>query len=318
MDERFLNMCLTPPAECGCLDRETLYFIEEYNQILTTFLTKVDEVPSELTEKFLRSSGVVAFGHDPEDGGKIVPFLPAFGGDLSFDGIGTHIEGVTLNGHRIEGERGKDIAVIFNNGLYMPDAPFLKWYANMFSEADKSIRSNLLMSRLMPLGLATDEQTKKTIESAYKKVLDGELYAIAKVNNIIDDEAFKTSDITNVDNIAKIQYLSKFVDDLTRRLYVKYGIPISSNAKMAQTNEGELQGYEFYSQIYLNDCFEMRKRGIEDVNRIFGEGTGSVVLSKPFYTANTVALKEDQEQETETVEEVIDKEEKTDGLDSDD
>lgn len=312
------NMFLTPPLDPCNVTREDLYLIEEYNQILTTFEidTKDDNIKSELLERFLRSQGVLAIGEDPKDDYKLVPFLPAFGGDIASDGIGIEVSGVTLNGHEITGKRGDDIAIIWNNSLYFPDTPFLKWYANMFSEADKSIRSNLLMSRLMPIGLAGDEQTKKSIEEAYKKVLDGDLYAIAKINQLIEEDGFKTADITNVDNITKIQYLSKFVDDLTRRLYVKYGIPISSNAKMAQTNEGELQGYEFYSQIYLNDTFEQRKRGFDEVNRIFGRDW-TVKMSKPFDTANELSLRIEQEQAQAEEKEPENVEEESNGLDTD-
>lgn len=289
--------------------REGLYLMEEFQQILTTFAWGADKNPPELIEKYLRSKGCCAFGRSNPSGlnkGEVVPFSPAFGGPIGIDGLGTEISGVTLNGEYITGTRGKDIAVVFNCSTYMPDMPFLRWYAEMFSETDKSIRSNLLMSRLMPLGLAADEQSKKAIEAAYKKVLDGDLYAIAKINKIIDEEGFKTADITNIDNITKIQYLSKFYDDLTRRLYVKYGIPISSNAKMAQTNSEELVGYEFYSQIYLNDCLEMRKRGVDEINSIFGT-EWTVELSKPFSRSNEVALGEEEKEEeisTETPEEV--------------
>ena len=283
-------------------NREWLYYMEEFQQILTTFETKIAEIPSELTEKILRKNGVCAIGTNPKTG-KPVPFVPAFSGDIDIDGIGTEVTGVTLNGIDIKGKRGEDIAIIWNNSMYMPDSPFLAWYADMFAETDTSIRSNLLMSRLMPIGIAGDEESKKSLEKAYEKVLNGDLYAIALVNKLLTENGFETAEITNTDNITKIQYLSKFYDDLTRRLYVKYGIPISSNAKMAQTNEDELQGYEFYSQIYLNDCFEMRKKGIEEVNRIFGEGTATVALSKPFDRSRDVALKEEATTDVEPVEE---------------
>lgn len=315
---------------CGHIDRGSLYFLEEYQQILTTHKWDAPNVlsnselklKSELIEKFLRSWGVVGIAELKD---RLVPFLPAFGGDIDIDGLGLDVTGNTLNGDYIEGRRGENVAIIFNNSMYMPDTPYLHWYAQMFEETDKSIRNNLLMSRLMPLGLAADEQSKKAIEAAYKKVLDGDLYAIAKINKIIDEEGFKTADITNIDNITKIQYLSKFYDDLTRRLYVKYGVPMTnSNSKMAQTNEAELAGYEFFSQIYLNDTLEQRKIGAEEVNRIFGDryGEWSVDLSAPFSQARKEALSteggedeaedaevEETEEVTENNEEVVEEKE---------
>ena len=277
--------------------RDGLYLIESFNQILTTLTWKADKIPTELIEKFRRVFGGVAIGRNKA--GDLVPFCPAFGGDIGIDGIGMDVSGVTLNGENITGRRGEDIAIIWNNSLYYPDLPFLKWYAEMFDQVDKSMRVNLIMARLFPIGVANTEQMMKSMEDAYEKVISGEeLFAIVKGVDLKDDgEVFKTTEITQVGNIDKIQYLSKFHDDLTRRLYVRYGIPMTnSNGKMAQTNESELAGYEFYSQIYLNDNLEFAKRGCEEVNRIFGTNW-TVELSKPFQRANEDALKENEEKE---------------------
>lgn len=294
-------------------DRDCLYLIEEYQQILTTIKWDAGRIPSELIEKFRRSLGCVAIGRSKS--GELVPFSPAFGGDIDIDGIGLDVSGNTLNGEYITGRRGEDIAIIWNNSLYYPDLPFLKWYAKMFGEVDKSIRANLLMSRLFPIALVGDEQSKKSVEKAYEKLLKGDdLYAIAKVNKLLDDEGFNITDITQVGNVDKIQYLSKLYDDLMRRLYVRYGVPMSnSNGKMAQTNEKELAGYEFYSQIYLNDNLEMAQRGCEEVNKIFGT-EWSVELSKPFNKAKESVLEESEEEATEEVTETA--EEAQEGADN--
>lgn len=292
-------------------ERKELYFIEAYQQILTTYKwgNTSEFITSELIEKFSRNYGAVGIGRT-EETGTLAAFTPSFSGKIMTDGIGEDVEGVTLNGEHVKGKRNVDVAIIFNNSMYFPDTPFLAWYADLFDETDKSIRANLLMSRIMPIGLAADDKTEKSLNKAYDKLMAGDLFAIARVNKIIDEDVFKTEQITNPDNVNKLQYLSLFWDTLQKRLYQKYGIPMTNaNNKAAQVNEDEMLGSEFYSQIYLNDTYEMRLRGCEDVNRIFGLDW-TVEPSAPFHAAKKSVMEEEENEDvTDEDEEVTETEE---------
>ena len=96
-------------------------------------------------------------------------------------------------------------------------------------------------------------------EQAFEDVITGKSTPVDVIN------------LTDVNNIDKIQYLSKFHDDLLRRFCTLYGHAMQTSGKMAQQTTEELQGYNSFSMIIPNNRLEERKKGIDDFNRIFNE-----------------------------------------------
>ena len=56
--------------------------------------------------------------------------------------------------------------------------------------------------------------------------------------------------LTDPEHTDKLQYMSKFYDDVLRRFATFYGHPLASASKMAQVSNQELEGYKTYTRIY--------------------------------------------------------------------
>ena len=74
--------------------------------------------------------------------------------------------------------------------------------------------------------------------------------------------------LTDPRDVETIQYLSKLHDDLVRRIATLHGHKMNTTGKMAQMTRDELNESETFSHIYVCQQMEMRKRFVDDCNRI--------------------------------------------------
>lgn len=253
--------------------------------------------PYEYMEQCLIREGVTGIGKCV-DGEIIVGTLTSVG-NIGTYGLGTEGIVTSWNGSKqARGVIGKDIVRVFNNNTHTPDL-YLSWFADMFSQVDLSIYYNVQYARYNPFILVEDNQTKNAIEKALDNMKSGKLVTIlmSKVNSILGNKGFEVANISDVKNIDKVQYLSKLHDDLLRRFATMYGQAISSNGKMAQLNEKELEGYDTFSMIIPEDRLEMRKKAIEEINSIFGL-SATVDFSTPWKIAYERLKKENVSRET--------------------
>lgn len=187
-------------------------------------------------------------------------------------------------GYEMTGEIGKDIIIGYNNNLRLPEL-MVKHYADMFNETDISIKSIIQKARLNPIPLVRDSKTEKAINEAMADIKRGNTKAIG-YDGLKDDlmegsEPVTMMHLTEPEHTDKLQFMSKFYDDMLRRFYTYYGHPLSSASKMAQVTSAELEGYSTMSRIYPNIMLEERKKFIDDVNAAFGTDY-SVDYSKPW------------------------------------
>ena len=206
--------------------------------------------------------------------------VPAIQPPLDNYGIGTKITVTTFNGqHQITGTIGTDCILIWNNSEFISDF-IITWFAKMFKEIDKSMESNVYNSRLHPIPIAKNSKIKSAIDNIFKTIkgesVKNETYSVLSEQAFEDVISGKSTpvevvNLTDVNNIDKIQYLSKFHDDLLRRFCTMYGHAMQTSGKMAQQTTEELQGYNSFSMIIPSNRLEERKKGIEEFNRIFNE-----------------------------------------------
>lgn len=206
--------------------------------------------------------------------------VPAIMPPLDNYGIGTEITITTYNGqHQKRGKIGENCALIWNNTEFVGDF-IISWYAKMFKEIDVSMEANVFNSRLHPIPVARNSKIKSAIDNIFKSI-KGE----TKNNDtysILSDTAFAEEingtaskidvlNLTDVKDVDKIQYLSKFHDDLLRRFCTLYGQAMQTTGKMAQQTVEEIQGYDSFSMIIPSNRLEERQKGIAEFNRVFGE-----------------------------------------------
>lgn len=209
---------------------------------------------------------------------------------------------MTCSGYEMRGEIGKDIIIGYNNEMRLPEL-LVDDYADMFNETDKSIKCILDKARLLPIPLCKDSKVKSAIDEAFKDVKIGNLKAVA-YEAIRDDFSEGDSpvtmlELTQPEHTDKLQYMSKFYDDLLRRFYTKYGHPLSSASKMAQVSTAELEGYSTMTRTYPSVMLESRKKFIDDCNAAFGTSM-SVDYSEAWqHLKNDIVLNNEEEGESD-------------------
>lgn len=206
--------------------------------------------------------------------------VPAIMPPLDNYGIGTEITITTYNGqHQKRGKIGENCALIWNNTEFVGDF-IISWYAKMFKEIDISMEANVFNSRLHPIPVARNSKIKSAIDNIFKSIKgenkNNDTYTILSDTAFVDEingtsTKIDVLNLTDVKDVDKLQYLSKFHDDLLRRFCTLYGHSMQTTGKMAQQTVEEIQGYDSFSMIIPSNRLEERQKGITEFNRIFGE-----------------------------------------------
>ena len=263
-----------------CKDSLEIWYYTALEQILTSMFD-YNNLPKGLDRTYIERclirfgcAGIVKIKDEYFVG------VPAIQPPLDNYGIGTKITVTTFNGqHQITGTIGTDCILIWNNSEFISDF-IITWFAKMFKEIDKSMESNVYNSRLHPIPIAKNSKIKSAIDNIFKSIkgenTKNETYSVLSEQAFEDVISGKSTpvdvvNLTDVNNIDKIQYLSKFHDDLLRRFCTMYGHAMQTSGKMAQQTTEELQGYNSFSMIIPSNRLEERKKGIEEFNRIFNE-----------------------------------------------
>lgn len=253
--------------------QETTYFNILFNILLSMF--EYSDLPDDLSDfdtryidSILCSTGQIAAGLVD---GKLT-FAPCtLGGDIDAYGLGSEVIAPTPIGE-IRGGRNKEVAYGINNKLAAPDT-ILYYIASMMSETDVSAKSNILYSRLLKIPVVRDEKSKNAVNEIYKKLVNGDDLSAMVSGNVFDDlmdRDLETIELTDSSKVDRIQYLSRFYDDLLKRFCNFYGQNLQTQNKAAQTQEDELHGYDSFSFIIPLQMLKCRKEFIDNINRIFG------------------------------------------------
>lgn len=249
-------------------------------QILTSMF-KYNNLPKGLDRKYIEHT-LIRFGccSIVKIENEYFAGVPAIQPPLDNYGIGKEITITTYNGqHKVKGKIGENCVLIWNNSEYVGDF-IITWFAKMFKEIDISMESNVYNSRLHPIPIAKNSKIKSAIDNIFRTIkgenIKNETYSVLSEQAFEDVISGKSTpvevvNLTDVNNIDKIQYLSKFHDDLLRRFCTLYGHAMQTSGKMAQQTTEELQGYNSFSMIIPSNRLEEREKGITEFNRIFNE-----------------------------------------------
>lgn len=257
-----------------------LHYWSVLEQILTS-MVKYGALPIGLRKKYIEHT-LIRFGCAciVKIENEYFVGVPAIQPPLDNYGIGTEIVVTTYNGKRqIKGTLGVNAVLIWNNTEFTGDF-IISWYAKMFKEIDVSMEANVFNSRLHPIPIARNSKIKSAIDNIFSSIKgetkNNDTYSIlsdAAFAEEINGTASKIDvlNLTDVKDVDKLQYLSKFHDDLLRRFCTLYGQPMQTTGKMAQQTVEEIQGYDSFSMIIPSNRLEERQRGIDEFNRVFGE-----------------------------------------------
>lgn len=189
----------------------------------------------------------------------------------------------------------EQVVVCGNTPLYRPFKEERDYYAFMKEETDRSILCQLINTRLNKALVAASDQQKKQIQKAYKEVIEG--YPMILVTELLED--LDSIDLTNPQDIDKMQYLSAFYSTMEKREANNFGIDLENVEKRAQINNTELKQYDDVTTLKYLIMYEMRQAFVDEMKE---HGFDIEIVRNPvFYDEPT---KEDVEEGTfETAEE---------------
>lgn len=226
-----------------------------------------DTIPKRFLESILHGTGEVFISKIND---KLIASHGTLSGEVDEYGLGTKCIAVCPRG-QAEGERGIDIAYGINNDTATPDT-IIYWIAHLLAECDKSIKTNVIYSRLLKIPKVNNEKDKSMLEDILTKVIDGEPKAFAS-SNALDLElgaGAETFELTDANKIDKLPYLSQFFEDCLKRFYNFYGQPMQNQNKRAQSISDEIHGQDSVSFIIPFQMLKCRKALAEQINTIFG------------------------------------------------
>lgn len=233
-----------------------------------------ESIDTNYMEWCLVSFGVVAIVKIDND--RYYAGVPALLPPLDDYGWGTTVEMVTRNGTIVNKRTvGIDCALIWNNNTHTPEFDLYR-FANIFTETDIALKTVIRNCKKAPIPVAGNSKLKTAIDTAMNNAIEGlSDYTVMNDTSLVDEINGKTSDIpvmtlTDVKDADRLQYLSKFHDDLLRRLATLYGHDMQTSGKMAQQSVEEVQGYDSYSMIYPEVRLDSRLKGIKQFNEVFG------------------------------------------------
>lgn len=243
-------------------------------------LDPIHDPPPEYIEKVLITRGIIGYKKIGED---VIAACGSLSGDPDYYYRGKDFEGVYALGN-ISGTRGVDVAVGFNNSLYLPDFDILR-YESILTEIDVSEALNVLFSRLLKIPVVANQREKEAVVDLIKSLLRGEFGALTSSNlfaKIADGKnVLDVIELSDVDDIKNLQYLAQYRDNVLKRFYNRHGHSLQTTGKIAQQTSDEVHGMDSVSMIYALNKLEFRRRMCDEVNRICGR-SWSVKFSEPW------------------------------------
>lgn len=256
------NICTTPKARTF-----TDYCNYLYEYIARMFVWHCDFAPDYIFERYLIQHGQCAI-YKPDSGAPIV-IRGNYSGSSTEYLPGSQYVGATLDGKTYTGKIGENIAVLWNNHTLTGDISTISAYASRFVESDKSILNVLRGARITALVTATDNTDKLTLDNVVKAINDGEtVVKVPPAYREIDalDNGAKRFDIlrlTDPKDTDKLQYLTRYRDDLLSAFLNEYGLSVECVNKMAQVSVSELHSMDSATAAIIDSRLECRARQLD-------------------------------------------------------
>ena len=192
-----------------------------------------------------------------------------YAGDLDFYGYPTRY--LWSTGTASGDELISDGVVGHSNSLWTPVAPTIYYYSNLLANLDKSLQIASNNTRIMPLYKATTDTERQQIDKVFDDLEKGKVshsFLTKKtLDDIVNDNGNHAIDLTGKSGDS--QYMPMILqayDNVLARICRELGINITNVMKRAQVINAEVNGYENYTQIYLNDLLSNVKEAFDKVN----------------------------------------------------
>ena len=162
-------------------------------------------------------------------------------------------------------EIDKECVVMLNDHYYQGLMPLFSKYGNMLVEAEISLKYAIINARVPALIQADNDNTYKSAQEFFKKVVDGTEYGIIASKEFFD--GIRTHDFYKQpyikDLIESIQYIKG-------SWYNEIGLNAAFNMKREAINEAESALNEDILYPTIDTMLECRQIALEKVNAMYG------------------------------------------------
>ena len=211
-----------------------------------------------------------------------------YSGQLDFYGYPT--EYLWTTGTNSGTEKIDSGVVGHSNSLWTPIAPTLYYYSNILGNLDTSLKIASINTRIMPLYQATSDSERKQLDDVFNNIKKGEMsYTVLQkktIEELVNGEGRLPIDLTGKSGDSNyIPMILQAYDNVLARVCREIGINITNVMKKAQVISPEVNGYENYTQIFLDDMLENITDAFERVNEKW-DRQWKVTLSNAFIDDN--------------------------------
>lgn len=211
-----------------------------------------------------------------------------YSGQLDFYGYPT--EYIWATGTNSGTEKIYNGVVGHSNSLWTPIAPTLYYYSNILGNLDTSLKIASINTRIMPLYQATSDSERKQLDAVFKNIIKGEMtYTVLQkktIEELVNGEGRLPIDLTGKSGDSNyIPMILQAYDNVLARVCREIGINITNVMKKAQVISPEVNGYENYTQIFLDDMLENITDAFNRVNEKW-DRHWKVTLSNAFLDDN--------------------------------
>lgn len=192
-----------------------------------------------------------------------------YSGTLDFYGYPTRY--LWSTGTNSGDESIEDGVVGHSNSLWTPIAPTLYYYSKLLANLDTSLKIASNNTRIVPVYPATTDSERKQIEDIFKGMESGEMnYSVLQkktLEELTSGDGRLPIDLTGKSGDSNyIPMILQAYDNVLARVCREIGINITNIMKKAQVISPEVNGYENYTQIFLDDMLENIKDAFSKVN----------------------------------------------------
>ena len=166
----------------------------------------------------------------------------------------TDMQGYELANH-------SEVIVCGNTPLYRSFDAEREYYSGLKTETDRSIRNQLLLSRLSKAIVAENDNKAKEIRKAMEDIKEGKILVLT--SSLLED--LNILELTDSSDIEKMQYLSSFYQTLEKREANDYGVDLELIDKRAQVTSNEIKQYDDVTTLEYLIMFECRQRFVDEM-----------------------------------------------------
>lgn len=264
--ERFMKLCAQNAESIS--DQQLVIFNNLLKRFMALFnFENIDETINirELMLSIIFNDSYMFIEH----GGVLRNVYGGYAGELDFYGYPT--EYLWSTGVHSGCNKITDGVVGHSNSLWTPIAPTIFYYSKMLSGLDTSLNIASKNTRIMPIYQAESDAERQQIDHIFSELEKGkQTHAYIHKTTLADLDQGKDSPVIDLTGKSgDSQYMPMLLqayDNVLARVCRELGINITNIMKRAQVISAEVNGYENYTQIFLDDMLSSISDAVEKVN----------------------------------------------------